>query len=84
MEGLKISVNGEEDHSGTLEDTISDSGDLDDTKLRQLVQFQMAESLPGTDHCDICKTESETWQAQYKLRIPDWFFCPIGMGRLLY
>lgn len=62
MEGLKISVNGEENHAGTLEDTRntnSNSGDLDDTKLCQLMQFQMAESLPWTDHCDICKTQRD-------------------------
>lgn len=38
-------------------DTSRDAGALDDPKLGQLVQFQMAESFPWANHCDICKTE---------------------------
>lgn len=38
-------------------DTIRDAGTLDDPKLGQLMQFQMAESFPWANHCDICKRE---------------------------
>lgn len=38
-------------------DTSRDAGTLDDPKLGQLVQFQMAESFPWANHCDICKRE---------------------------
>lgn len=42
-------------------DTSRDAGALDDPKLGQLVQFQMAESFPWANHCDICKTENQKW-----------------------
>jgi len=38
-------------------DTSRDAGALDDPKLGQLVQFQMAESFPWANHRDICKRE---------------------------
>lgn len=38
-------------------DTSRDAGTLDDPKLGQLMQFQMAESFPWANHCDICKRE---------------------------
>lgn len=42
-------------------DTRRDVGTLDDPKLGQLMQFQMAESFPWANHCDICKRENEKW-----------------------
>lgn len=41
-------------------DTSRDPDTLDDPKLGQLVQFQMAESFPWANHGDICKRETTT------------------------
>lgn len=40
-------------------DTSRDADTLDDPKLGQLVQFQMAESFPWANHSDICKREND-------------------------
>lgn len=40
-------------------DTSRDVEALDDPKLGQLVQFQMAESFPWANHSDICERENE-------------------------
>lgn len=42
-------------------DTSRDAGALDDPKLGQLVQFQMAESFPWANHCDICAQPLHAW-----------------------
>lgn len=42
-------------------DSIRDAGTLDDPKLGQLMQFQVAESFPWTNHCDICAQSLHAW-----------------------
>lgn len=41
-------------------DTRRDADTLDDPKLGQLVQLQMAESFPWANHGDICKRKKMT------------------------
>lgn len=62
-------------------DTKRDAGALDDPKLGQLVQFQMAESFPWANHCDICKGESMR-KRFWSLHFLD-FLCLTGKADLL-
>lgn len=41
-------------------DTSRDADTLDDPKLGQLMQLQMAESFPWANHSDICKRDKMT------------------------